>query len=124
MTLDQVGRICHEVNRAYCQGLGDDSQPSWDDAPQWQRDSMVAGVRAIVENPTITPEGQHVSWMNDKIKDGWVFGSTKDPVAKTHPCLVAYDNLPREQQIKDRLFQAVVRSCWASLIADSAVGAL
>lgn len=28
-----VARICHEVNRAYCEALGDTSQVSWEDAP-------------------------------------------------------------------------------------------
>jgi hypothetical protein len=37
--IDQVARVCHEANRAYCQTLGDNSQPAWDDAPEWQKDS-------------------------------------------------------------------------------------
>lgn len=37
MTEDQIARVCHEVNRAYCQALGDNSQPTWEEAPQWQR---------------------------------------------------------------------------------------
>jgi len=32
----------------------------------------------------------------------------KDAVAKTHPCLVDYDDLPPAQQAKDALFAAVV----------------
>jgi hypothetical protein len=28
MTPTQIARVCHEVNRAYCQSLGDDSQPA------------------------------------------------------------------------------------------------
>lgn len=33
LTALQIAQVCHEVNRAYCQALGDDSQPAWDDAP-------------------------------------------------------------------------------------------
>ena len=49
--------------------------------------------------------------MRDKLADGWVFGFEKRPEATppTHPCLVPYDQLPREQQLKDALFQGVVR---------------
>jgi hypothetical protein len=33
----------------------------------------------------------------------------KDPEAKTHPCLVPYDDLPEYQQLKDRVFLAIRR---------------
>jgi hypothetical protein len=29
MTAIQIAQIVHEANRAYCQTLGDDSQPLW-----------------------------------------------------------------------------------------------
>lgn len=34
--VEQIARMAHEANRAYCQALGDDSQPAWEDAPEWQ----------------------------------------------------------------------------------------
>lgn len=48
MNIEQIARVCHEVNRAYCQALGDDSQPAWEDAPQWQRDSALLGVQLLL----------------------------------------------------------------------------
>jgi len=33
----------------------------------------------------------------------------KDAKAKTHPCMVDYDQLPAEQRRKDELFGAAVR---------------
>jgi hypothetical protein len=32
--LNAIARACHEVNRAYCQALGDNSQPAWEDGPE------------------------------------------------------------------------------------------
>ena len=32
MTEQEIARVCHEVNRAYCQAIGDNSQPTWEDA--------------------------------------------------------------------------------------------
>ena len=29
LTLNDIARVCHEVNRAYCQALGDNSQVEW-----------------------------------------------------------------------------------------------
>ena len=48
--------------------------------------------------------------MAEKLKDGWKFGEVKNPETKEHPCMVAYEELPKEQQTKDALFISVVRS--------------
>lgn len=109
MNSEMIARVCHEVNRAYCQSLGDMSQPSWEDAPQWQRDSAMLGVKLHTEN-NVGPEASHESWMAQKVAEGWVFGPKKDPEAKTHHCIVPFDMLPREQQAKDFIFRAVVHA--------------
>jgi hypothetical protein len=106
-----IARVCHNVNRAYCQSIGDHSQPEWKDAPEWQKQSAINGVKAHVESGfTMQPEDSHKSWLAQKEADGWVYGPTKDPSAKTHPCMVPYDQLPLEQRTKDYLFREVVHS--------------
>ena len=57
----------------------------------------------------LTPEESHNGWLAHKEKEGWVYGTIKDAVAKTHPCMVPYSQLPPEQRIKDHLFSTVVR---------------
>lgn len=106
--LIDVARFAHEVNRLYCYLLGDLSQPSWDDAPEWQRYSAVLGVKNIEDHPLTTPVDSHESWLKQKVEDGWVFGTVKDPAAKTHPCMVPYEELTTAQQAKDRLFITAV----------------
>lgn len=110
MTVEQIAKVCHEANKAYCESIGDNSQKSWDEAEQWQRESAVKGVQYRLDNPDAPQSAQHDSWMADKVNDGWVYGEVKDAAAKTHPCIVAYDQLPDEQKKKDALFQAVVDS--------------
>ena len=105
-----VAKTAHEVNRAYCSSIGDDSQPGWDDAPEWQKSSALNGVMNLMENPATTPEQSHESWMVEKIQDGWMYGEEKDPEKKTHPCIRPYEELPKEHQVKDHLFIAVVTS--------------
>jgi RyR domain len=107
-----IARICHEVNKAFCHSIGDDSQPSWDAAPEWQKDSAISGVLGIISGEIQTPSDSHKSWMKQKEADGWIYGDLKNPDAKppTHPCMVPYDKLPVTQQTKDYLFFAVVRS--------------
>lgn len=108
--LEQAAVTAHEVNRAYCQSIGDNSQPAWEDAPDWQKDSARAGVLGIAEGNITTPEQAHESWCKQKLDDGWKYGATKDPEKKEHHCLVPYDQLPPEQRTKDALYFAVVTS--------------
>ena len=106
----QVARVCHEANRAYCESIGDFSQPAWVDAPGWQKDSAINGVMFVLDNPDVTPEQSHVDWMAEKVRGGWKFGAVKDPEKRIHPCLVPYDKLPIEQRMKDWIFQGVARA--------------
>lgn len=107
--LDRIARVCHEVNRAYCQALGDHSQPAWEDAPAWQRESARMGVD-LHSSGDFGPEASHISWMREKLATGWVYGPVKDPEAKQHPCIVPFDQLPTDQQAKDFIFRAVVHA--------------
>lgn len=106
----QIAQTCHEANRAYCASLGDLSQPAWADAPDWQKQSAVTGVQFTLANPDATPSASHESWLEEKRRDGWVYGAVKNAETKEHPCFVPYDELPREQRAKDYIFQAIVRS--------------
>jgi len=106
----EIAAVCHAVNRAYCQALGDESQREWGDAPEWQRTSAVNGVRLHRSSPDVGPEASHEAWMKEKIDEGWVYGATKDPEAKTHPCLVPFADIPKEQQAKDYIFRAIVHA--------------
>lgn len=110
MTTEQIARVCHEVNRAYCQSLGDTSQASWEDAPDWQKASAVAGVQQILDHPETTPEQSHEGWLAQKRADGWRYGAEKNPETKEHPCFVPYRELPQTQRSKDYVFGAVVRA--------------
>lgn len=109
-TLELTARAAHEINRAYCRSLGGSSQPLWEDAPKWQKESKYAGVMAVWRDNHITPQQLHKSWMRHKAKDGWDYGEEKDVVAKTHPCMVPYDELAIDQRAKDYLFGITVRA--------------
>lgn len=107
---ESIARICHEVNKAYCQSLGDYSQPDWDQAPDWLKDSARKGVELHLNDPEAGPAASHASWYAQKEKDGWKYGAFKDPENKLHPCMVPFNELPREQQAKDFIFRAVVHA--------------
>ena len=103
-----IAEVCHEVNRAYCEAMGDQSQVSWNDAPEWQRSSALNGVQMHLRHPDAGPETSHESWLQEKVETGWVYGKVRDTTTKQHPCMVPFSELPREQQAKDFMFRAVV----------------
>ena len=115
MTTDPavIAQVCHEANRVLQADQvrrGDTSiqvSPPWATAPEDQRKSAIDGVE-FHQTTEATPEQSHENWCDFKARDGWVYGPYKDEDAKTHPCLVAYDELPPAQQIKDSLFSAIV----------------
>ena len=110
MNVESIARVCHEINRAYCQALGDDSQLRWEDAPAWQKESAVNGVNFHLANPGASTDRSHNEWLREKDAAGWKYGPVKDVDKKEHPCFVPYDELPVEQKAKDFLFRAVVEA--------------
>jgi hypothetical protein len=110
MKTEQIAQVAHEINKAFCESINDMTQPSWENAPNWQKDSAINGVKFHIENPQASPSASHENWLKEKIADGWKHGETKNPETKEHPCCVPYDQLPIEQRSKDYLFKQVVHS--------------
>ena len=110
MKVEQIAEICHEANRVYCRVLGDMSQLCWAEAPNWQKESAISGVKFHLKDPNAGPEASHEEWLRVKSLEGWSWGEKKDVEKKEHPCFCAYVDLPLEQQVKDSLFLGIVNA--------------
>lgn len=110
LTVEEIAKVAHEVNRAYCLSLGDASQPEWTAAPDWQRTSAIKGVEFHIANPHSKPSDSHESWLSEKRAAGWKYGPVKNAETKEHPCFLPYGELPPEQKAKDYLFLAVAKT--------------
>ena len=110
MKVEQIAQVAHEINKAYCEAIGDNSQTLWEYAPDWQKDSAILGVKFHLDNPLAGVDASHNSWMKEKLENGWKYGHVKDENEKTHPCILPFEYLPKEQQAKDYLFKQVVHS--------------
>lgn len=109
MTKEDIARVCHEVNKAYCESMGQVAK-SWEEAPEWQKSSAIKGVAYHLENPLSRPADSHEAWLKLKLKEGWRYGDLKNEEERTHPCILPYEKLPMREQTKDYLFIAVVRA--------------
>lgn len=109
MNFSQIAMVCHAANRQYQLLINDPNpSPEWDDCLPEIRESVRHGVKAIVEDPEVTPLELHARWCEFKRTHGWKYGEVKDEDAKTHPCLVPYGDLPESQRKKDYLFRNIV----------------
>ena len=104
-----VAKVCHEANRVLCEHLNDNMhQVPWDEAPEWQKDSVVDGVMFNLVNPDAPANASHDNWLAEKKAAGWKYGPVKNEEKKEHPCYAPYEDLPAEQRAKDHLFKAIV----------------
>lgn len=125
LNIDQIAQVCHEANAMYCRTIGDYSQPTWNNAPLWQKDSAMNGVLLHIKDlsagHTPRPEASHERWLKQKVDEGWVWGPIKDPAHKEHPCMRPFDELPIEQQLKDHIFVAIVTAFYNAAKAVEAM---
>lgn len=107
LSVDDIARVCHEANRAL-QFIAGDPAPSvpWPAESEETRESARHGVVAALAGRT--PEQMHEEWCRWQREHDWRYGEVKDALAKTHPCMVPYGELPPDQRVKDRLFVAIV----------------
>lgn len=110
MKVEDVARICHDANKAYCETQGDASQRNWYEAAECQRDSAIKGVRFRLNFPNAPVSVQHNEWRQEKANDGWKYGLVKDADKKEHPCMVSYEELPEYRRLKDFLFVSIVET--------------
>jgi len=102
-----IAKMCHEVNRSYCEALRE-PMPAWDEAEQHHRDKAIAGVALYIMYPTLGPSARHDNWMAQKLAKGWSYGKVMDLKAKKHHSLKPFHHLPIEQQAKDFIFHSIV----------------
>lgn len=116
MSNDKIAEACaraaHEANNVYNAAIGD-KVFTWDEMTDAMRAGVISGARMALDGKT--PADLHAAWSASRVAEGWVYGTTKDLVAKTHPCLVPYDELPEAQRRKDALFQSVALAMSAAL---------
>ena len=57
----------------------------------------------ILELSELIAKNTHDVWAVGRIADGWSYGKERDDVAKHHPCLISYEDLPESEKEYDRV---------------------
>ena len=104
----EIARVCHEANSMVRIIQKESKAPTWEELGPDEQGAIVNGVCAVLKHPNQHLSWQHDIWRLEKEKLGWIYGKELNRELKVHPNLVAWEHLPKEQQIKDRLFKAIV----------------
>lgn len=117
--LETIAATAHEAVRRLAVSFGDHSHLSWEESPEWVRESALQGAALHVVNPSLTAEETHQAWLTARQEEGWACGPVKDAERKEHPCMVPYAELSREHRLKDHLFKGTVDAFMACLREDN-----
>lgn len=117
-TVEFVAILVHQLNDTYRSLIGETPKGAWETLDEDVKQSTVKGIVYILQNPDVTPAEVHAKWVEERTCEGWSFGETMDPDAKTHPCLTPYEDLPLAHRMKDYLYCSTVKAVMAALDED------
>lgn len=101
LTDEDLARVCHEAHVALRVGLNDSATDvRFDALPQERKDLVTNEVRLIRAGRS--PAEVHGTWVEWMKEHDWEWGEERDPVRKTHPDMVSYEELPPEEKAKVR----------------------
>jgi hypothetical protein len=109
MDVERLARLIYEATRIEAEWSGRIVPETWEQRDEKFRSQFVGIVSKYINAERLpTPEQAHNSWMESYLEMGWRHGEKRDPVAKTHPDLVPFDELPRDEKDKDAIFLAFI----------------
>lgn len=111
-SFSHAAMIAHEVIRALQIAHNEEGIAlPWHEVSKDIQESCKIGVKRVYDNPDITVEELHDSWVQTKLEQGWTYGPVRDAELKQHHCLVPYDQLSAHDKSKDLLFLNTVKAC-------------
>lgn len=87
-----------------------DPDARWEDAAPAARIGLRGMVNALINDPELGARDVHEHWLRERREQGWVLGGVRDPVAKTSPDLIEWDDLDVVAKVKSDLTVAIVRA--------------
>ena len=77
----------------------------WDDRDEAFKTQFVKVIsRQCSGDKFSSAEAVHDSWWREYERMGWVYGTDRDQEKKTHPDMVPFNELPKDERDKDEIF--------------------
>lgn len=90
----------------------------WEERDDKFRSQMTEYVESLRDKQLPTPEEAHNSWWRKYEDMGWKYGEVRDTVAKTHPDMVPFADLPKDERDKDEIFLAIVEFAFKYIVSN------
>jgi hypothetical protein len=103
LTLEEIAHIIYLAIAALNAAEGQ-PYPAWEDVRVLYLSGTEHFVDAIIDGDELAPEDAHQLWVDAFVRDGWVYGPTRDYIKKTHPSLVPFSELSLRERAKDAVF--------------------
>ena len=111
---------CHNAWKEYMDSIGHayvQIEPTDE-----MKESILSGalfyIKGFREGRKPTPQEMHDEWRRYKARDGWTYGGLKDVKKKEHPCMLPYQDLPKEERQKDEVFAMAVENSIRHLMCN------
>jgi hypothetical protein len=91
-----LARVAYEAGRAYAHSLGNDDQPSWEQASPRQRMQAMVGVQAVLSGEARSGAHLHAAWTG------------RAPLGPFEALARGYEQLELQERRRVLLFRAVV----------------
>lgn len=107
---EKIAKLIYEATRVEADWSGRSIVPEeWERREEKFREQFVNIINKYISSDKLpTPSKAHASWMHSYFKMGWKYGKTRDTNKKTHPDLIPFEELPRDERDKDAIFLAFV----------------
>ncbi|MDR1203333.1 MAG: Ryanodine receptor Ryr [Tannerellaceae bacterium] len=56
----------------------------------------------LLELTELLARNTHEVWSQQRLAEGWRYGTTRNDTKKEHPCLIPYEDLPENEKEYDR----------------------
>ena len=110
LSVTDVARVAHEVQRTYCMTQGDNSETPWESQSEYWKEKAQEIVREYVTDPNAGINTRHDAWYKSKVAEGWTYGDDLDVAAKKSTRIMPWHFLPAEEQMRDMVFFGVVNA--------------
>lgn len=112
MQIEALATLLHGATSVFPRDDGSYPRP-WGELSDQDHESAILLVQTLLqERETVlglpSPEGLHLRWATEKQTQGWVYGKEFSEARKTHPCLVSWQSLSEESQIKDVIWWSLL----------------
>ena len=110
MNIEFIAKTIYEATRLEAKWSGRSIVPEkWEKRDEKFKQQFIEVIERYLSLKRLpTPKQAHNSWTKAYYKMGWRYGKVRDPIKKTHPDLVPFEELPKDERDKDAIFLAFV----------------